>query len=371
MRIRAAGMAAVVGLGLVLGGAAGRAQEAGGVPVGVAIATLKPVNRTAEFVGRIEAPERVDIRARVKGMLEAVLFTEGQMVTEGEPLFRIEKPLFEADVEAARGRLSHAQASLELAKLQRDRAQTLVDRNTGSVANRDQAAADEASARGDVLTAEAALKTAEINLGYTDITSPITGRIGRSTYTKGHIIGPESGPLALVVSQNPMYVVFPISQRDFLEARAQGAAGKGAADSLEVRVRFADGSTYGEVGRLNYIDVSVDRTTDTLNLRATLPNPDGALIDGQLVRVDLTVGKPEDELLIPQAALIADQAGLYVFVVEDGKAVVRRVKVSGQQGTDSIIAEGVKPGEPVIVDGFQNIRPGAAVRATPAASFGG
>lgn len=369
MAIRSAGMAAVMAVGLVLAGGPVRAQDAGGVPVGVAIATLKPVSRSAEFVGRIEAPERVDIRARVKGMLQAVLFTEGQMVQEGQPLFQIEKPLFEADVEAAQGRLAHAQAALELAKLQLDRAQTLVDRNTGSVANRDQAAADASSARGDVLSAEAALKTAQINLGYTDITAPITGRIGRSTYTKGHIIGPESGPLALVVSQNPMYVVFPISQRDLLAAQADGTAA--GADGLEVRVRFADGSTYGEVGRINYIDVSVDRSTDTLTMRATLANPAGKLIDGQLVRVDLTVGKPEDQLLIPQAALIADQAGLYVFAVADGKAVVRRVKVAGQEGTESIIAEGLKPGEPVVVDGFQNIRPGAAVRATPVPGIGG
>ncbi|WP_296584075.1 efflux RND transporter periplasmic adaptor subunit [Xanthobacter sp.] len=336
--------------------------QQGPIPVGVAAAELKPIADAMEFVGRVEAPERVDIRARVKAMLEAVLFKDGETVKEGQPLYRIEKPPFQADVQQAEGDVERAKAALTLAKIQRERAEELLAKNAGTAVARDQAIANEESAKGALLTAEAALNTAKLNLGYTDIVSPITGRIGRTAFTRGHIIGPESGPLATVVSQNPMYVTFPVSQRDYQEA--QKDEGKVDLSNVEVRIKFPDGSVYGEVGRINFIDVSVSRTTDTIIMRADVPNPKGQLVDGQLVRVELKSGKPEERVVIPQAALIADQAGVYVFVVEDGKAVVRRVKPGGNVGSN-IIVDGIKPGEPVIVDGFEALRPNAPVRATP------
>lgn len=336
------------------------------IPVSVVPAELKPVADAMEFVGRVEAPEKVDIRARVKGMLEAVLFKEGETVKEGQPLFRIEKPPFEADVQQVEGEVARAQAALDLAKIQHERAEELVARNAGTVVARDQSVAAEESAKGALLSAQAALNTARINLGYTDIVSPITGRIGRTAFTRGHIVGPESGPLATVVSQNPMYVTFPVSQRDYQQAQKQG--GKVDLSKVEVRIKFPDGTVYGEVGRINFIDVSVNRTTDTVILRADVPNPDDKLVDGQLVRVELKAGTPEERILVPQAALIADQGGVYVFVVEDGKAVVRRIKPGGTVGANVVVTEGLKAGEPVVVDGFEALRPGAAVRATPAAS---
>lgn len=348
-------------------GAPARAQGDAVIPVGVVKADLRPISQGLEFVGRVEAPERVEIRARVKGMLEAVLFKEGDLVKEGAPLYRIEKPLFQADVESAEGDVERAKAALTLAKIQRERAEELVARNAGTVVARDQAVAGEATATGGLLSSEAALKTAQINLGYTDIVSPITGRIGRSAVTKGHIVGPDSGVLATVVSQDPMYVTFPVSQRDYLEAQKQEKVTD--LSNVEVRIKFSDGTVYDQVGRINFVDVSVNRTTDTVILRATVANPAGKLIDGQLVRVDLRAGTPEERILIPQSALIADQAGLYVFAVADGKAVVRRVKVGANAGADVVVESGLSAGEPVIVEGFQNLRPGAAVKATPAASL--
>lgn len=342
--------------------------QQGPIPVGVVAAELKPVADAMEFVGRVEAPERVDIRARVKAMLEAVLFKDGETVKEGQPLYRIEKPPFEADVQQAAGDVERAKAALTLAKIQRERAEELLAKNAGTAVARDQAIANEESAKGALLTAEAALNTAKLNLGYTDIVSPITGRIGRTAFTRGHIIGPDSGPLATVVSQNPMYVTFPVSQRDYQEA--QKDEGKVDLSNVEVRIKFPDGTFYGEVGRINFVDVSVSRTTDTVVMRADVPNPKGQLVDGQLVRVELKSGKPEERIVIPQAALIADQAGVYVFVVEDGKAVVRRVKPGGNVGSN-IIVEGIKAGEPVIVDGFEALRPGAPVRATPVVGLKG
>lgn len=351
----------------LMAGAPARAQGDAVIPVGVVKADLRPVSQGLEFVGRVEAPERVEIRARVKGMLEAVLFKEGDVVKEGTPLFRIEKPLFQADVESAQGDVERAKAAVALAKIQRERAEELLARNAGTAVARDQAVANEDSSQGALLSSEAALKTAQINLGYTDIVSPITGRIGRTAVTKGHIVGPESGVLATVVSQNPMYVTFPVSQRDVLEAQKENNVPD--LSRLEVRIKFSDGTIYNQLGRISFTDVSLNRSTDTLILRADVPNPDNKLIDGQLVRVDLRSGKPEERILIPQSALIADQAGLYVFAVADGKAVVRRVKVGANVGADVVVESGLAAGEPVIVEGFQNLRPGAAVKATPAASL--
>jgi len=338
-------------------------EQPAAVPVGTVVAQLRPIAKTAEFVGRVEAIERVDIRARVKGYLDEVLFKDGEPVKTGEPLYRIEQDLFKADVQQAEGALERSKASLNLAILQRQRAVELLAKAAGTVVARDQAVALEAQARGSVLTDEANLQTAKINLGYTDIRSPITGRIGRTAVTKGNVVGPDSGVLATIVSQDPMYVTFPVSQREFLQSKQTGQGPDVA--NIKVRLRFSDGKLYQQEGRINFIDVKVDRATDTVLARATVPNPDQALIDGQLVTVVLEAGKPEERVTIPQSALIADQSGIYVFIVENGKAAVRRIVPRGLSGTDMVIESGLKGGETVIVEGLQGVRPGIPVRATP------
>ena len=337
--------------------------EPAAVAVGTVYAERKPIAKTADFVGRIEAINRVEIRARVKGYLEAVLFKEGELVQEGQPLYRIEKGLFEAAVEQAAGALERAKAALTLAALQRKRAEELLAKAAGTVVARDQAVAEVDQARGAVMTAEANLRTAQINLGYTDITAPIAGKIGRTSLTKGNVVGPESAPLTTIVSQDPMYVTFPVSQREFLEA--QDGRGERDPKSIKVRIRFSDGSVYDQLGVVNFIDVTVDRTTDTVTARATIPNPRGVLIDGQLVRVLLEGGGPKEEVVIPQSALIADQQGVYVFVVEDGRAAVKRLKLGGETGTDVVVEDGLSAGAQVIVEGLQGVRAGIAVRANP------
>ena len=346
------------------------AQPTGGetVPVGVVKAERRPVNQSADFVGRIDAINKVEVRARVKGFLDQVLFTEGQDIESGAALYQIEKGLFEADVESAQGALDKAKATLTLAGLQRQRAEDLLARASGTVVARDQAIAEELSAKGGVLSAEANLSTARINLGYTKIVSPIAGKIGKTAITKGNVVGPDTGVLATIVSQDPMYVSFPISQRVLTEAAEKG--GKRSADELTVSLKFSDGATYDQTGRMNFIDVSVNRSTDTVLARATIPNPNGALIDGQFVRVSLQTATPEEKVLIPQSALIADQQGTYVFVVDDGKAAVRRVVPSTSVGADIVIESGLKGGELVIVEGLQGVRAGTAVRATPVQPMG-
>ena len=331
------------------------------IAVGTVAAERRPIERSGVLVGRVEAIQRVEVRARVTGYLEEVLFKEGDMVKEGAPLYRIEKGLFEAAVTSAEAALERSKAAKVLTGLQLQRAQDLLDRNSGTVVARDQALAADQQAEGQVMGDQANLETAKINLGYTDINSPITGKIGKTNITKGNVVGPNSGVLTTIVSQDPMYVSFPVSQRDYLAARERSAKlGK-----IKVKIRFSDGRIYEQVGEINFVDVSVSRSTDTILVRATIPNPDGMLIDGQLVQVVLESGEPEEKVLVPQAALIADQAGIYVFVVEDGKAVVKRIKVGAEIGADVVVEQGLKGGEQVIVQGIQGVRAGAPVQAAP------
>jgi membrane fusion protein (multidrug efflux system) len=338
-------------------------QEPPAVPVGVVAAEKKPVTQGFDFVGRVQAVNRVEIRARVTGYLEDVLFKEGDLIREGAPLYRIEKGLFEAAVGQAEGALERSKAAKTLTELQLARAEDLLAKNSGTAVARDQAISADQSAKGQITTDEANLQTAKINLGYTSITSPVTGKVGKTNITKGNVVGPDSGSLTVIVSQDPMYVSFPVSEREFLRARSVGR--KIDITDVKVFLRFADVSSYKPVGEINFVDVSVDRSTDTVSVRATFPNPDRVLIDGQFVRVGLEIGTPEEKIVIPQAALISDQAGVYVFVASDGKAAVRRVKPAGESGTGVIIDQGLNAGELVIVEGIQGMRPGAPVFATP------
>jgi membrane fusion protein, multidrug efflux system len=346
--------------------ARGAGEPDAALAVGTVTAQRKALDKALDFVGRVEAVGRVEVRARVTGYLEAVLFTEGDPVKAGAPLYRIERDLFVAAVKQAEGALERSKAAQALAAIQLQRAQELLDRNSGTVVARDQARAALDQAKGAVTGDEANLQTARINLGYTDITAPIAGQIGRTSVTKGNVVGPDSGVLTTIVSQDPIYVTFPVSQREFL--RYQQGAKSPDRSKVGVRIRFQDGSEYGQLGRVDFVNISVDRTTDTVLVRAVMPNPAGVLRDGQLVRVALQIGEPEQKVVVPQAALIADQGGVYVFVVEDGRAVIRRVKPgSGGTGPDAVIDEGLSGGELVIVDGLQRVRPGIAVRANPIA----
>ena len=341
------------------------AQQPGAttVPVGVVVAERKPIAKTADFVGRVEAINRVEVKARVTGYLEAVDFKEGDNVKEGAPLYKIERGLFEAAVGQAEGALERSKASKILSEVQLSRAEELLAKNAGTVVARDQARAGDQSAAGQIMTDEANVQTAKINLGYTDIVAPIAGKVGKTNITKGNVVSPESGPLTVIVSQDPMYVTFPVSQREFL--RAQESHKQVDIGGIKVQLRFADGRKYEHDGTINFVNVTVDQATDTVLVRATFPNPNDELIDGQLVRVNLEGGNPEEKVVIPQAALIADQEGTYVFVVEDGKAAMRRVKPGGESGTGVVIDQGLSGGEQVIVEGLQGVRPGVPVRANP------
>jgi membrane fusion protein (multidrug efflux system) len=333
------------------------------IAVGVVTAERKPVSGTRDFVGRVEAINRVEIRARITGFLETVEFKEGDQIATGAPLYRIEDGLFKAAVSEAEGSLDRSNAAKILTAVQLDRAKDLLSRNVGTVVARDQALAADEQAKGAILVDQANLDTAKINLGYTQILSPITGKVGRTNVTIGNVVKPETEPLTIIVSQDPMYVTFPVSQREFLRIQQSGQSID--LTKLKATLRFADGRTYDHAGIINFVDVSVNRSTDTVLVRATFPNPKGALLDGQFARVAVESSTPQEKVVIPQAALIADQQGVYIFVVEDGKAAIRRVKPGGQVGSGTVIEDGLVGGEQVIVEGLQGVKPGAPVIASP------
>lgn len=353
--------------GALAAASAVQAQPPTASQVGTVAAELRPITTATEFVGRIEAIDRVEIRARVTGYLQDVLFKDGDYVKEGDVLYRIEPDTFQAAVQQAQGDLLKAQGNLANATAQLARTQELVKTDTASRALLDVRTAEQKSAQGAVIVADANLKTANVNLGYTEITAPIRGEIGRTNVTKGNVVSPDSGPLTVIVSRDPMYVAFPVSQRIFLDIGAEETRrGKGEAQALKVGIRFSNGTQYDQTGRIDFINVQVDRATDTVLVRAVIPNPDGRLIDGQLVRVSVEGDKPQEKVLVPQSALIVDQQGPYVFLVIDGKAEIRRIKLGGESGANAIVDDGLKGGEQVVVQGMGTLRPGTPVTATPA-----
>jgi membrane fusion protein (multidrug efflux system) len=331
------------------------------VPVGTVKAEHKPIAKTKNFVGRVEAINKVEVHARVTGYLEDVLFREGEFVKVGQHLYHIEKDQFQAAVDQAAGELADDKAKKLLTAVEYQRAETLAKTSAGTIEARDKALTADRHADAQILIAQGKMDTANINLSYTDIVSPIAGKIGRTNVTKGNVVSPQRGTLTTIVSQDPMYVLFPVSQADISHARDSGLDIAG----IKVRLRFADGKTYGSVGKIDFIDVTVDRATDTVQVRAVFPNPSGALIDGQLWEVNLEAGKPDEQVVVPQAALLTDQQGVYVFVVEDGKVAIRRIKTGGASGADIIVSEGLSGDELVIVQGLEALKPGMAVRATP------
>ena len=334
--------------------------------VGVQPVALKGVSRSAEFVGRIKALDTVQLRARVEGFLDKVAFTEGDEVKPGQLLYQIQTVQYQAQLDQANANLAAAQAQAVNAQLQYDRAAELVKRQNISQSTVDQDKANLDAAKASVMQNQATVTLAQVNLGYTAITAPIDGRIGRTAFTQGNLVNPSSGVLATIVSQDPIYVLFPVSVRQVEEARATSRQeGTQLTTQIEILVRLPDGREYPHPGMWNYTDPQVDQQTDTVTVRGTLPNPERQLIDGQFVTVEVRERAEQPRLVIPQAALQVDQAGDYVMVVgDDHKAEIRRVKPGAEQETDVVIESGLKEGEAVIVDGIQKVRPGQVVQST-------
>jgi membrane fusion protein (multidrug efflux system) len=340
--------------------------------VGVQRAVMKGVSNSAEFVGRIKAIGTVQLRARVEGFLDKVPFTEGDEVRPGQLLYQIETVQYQAQLDQAKANLASAQAQELNAQLQYTRAADLVKRQNIAQATVDQDKANLDAAKASVMQNQAAVTLAQVNLGYTAITAPIEGRIGRTAFTQGNLVNPSSGVLATIVSQDPIYVLFPVSVRQLEEVRAAARREGRKSTDIEILVRLPDRSEYPHPGAWNYTDPQVDQQTDTVTVRGTLPNPDRQLIDGQFVTVVARERAQQQRLVIPQAALQVDQAGDYVLVVgEDHKVELRRVTIGSEQQSEIVIEQGLKDGEAVIVDGIQKVRPGQTVQIAPTAAAGG
>ncbi|TCZ64849.1 efflux RND transporter periplasmic adaptor subunit [Roseicella aquatilis] len=344
------------------------AQQAPPPPVLVVRAAMRDITPQAEFTGRVRAVDRVEIRARVGGILGERRFADGQDVTEGAVLFTIDPAPYEAVTQQRKAAIDAAEATLEVAAAQYERAQELWRTRSIPEATLDQRRGDQRRARADLALARAALREAELNLSYTRITAPMAGQIGPAAISPGNLVGPESGPLAVLVRQDPMHVAFSIGQRQMVEARRQAA--RGLAD-VRVRLLLPDGSSYAEAGRLDFGGVQADARTDSVPLRAVFPNPGRMLLDGMGVRVVLELAKPQQALLIPQSALLADQQGSYVFVVEPGnRAAIRRVRTEARRDGTAVVLDGLVAGDVVIAEGQTRIRPGAPVTPRPLSGSG-
>ncbi len=360
---------------LASGAASGAdAQAPGGKPPAVGVETVhkQPVEQVSEYIGRIQAIDSVALVARVTGFLEQRLFTEGSEVKKGDLLYVIEQPPFQATVEANQASLAQAQANAAFAGAQFERQKNLLHTPAGQQSNYDQAQATERADSANVLSAQANLKTAQINLGYTEVRAPIDGRITATAVNPGNVVSPSSGTLATIVSQDPMYLVFPVAEQDVARLE-QSYAHAGGLGSASISVRLNTGRTYQYSGKLDYVAPTVSNTTDTITLRATIPNPkspgvadrgtgDRTLVSGQFVTALIKAPQALSLVTVPQSAVLADQQGSYVFTVgADDIAHRTNIHTGEQTGTSISVLSGLDDGATVVTEGLQRVHDGAKV----------
>jgi membrane fusion protein, multidrug efflux system len=366
-----------LGLGLVSAEATAQPTVGGPPTVGVVRAERQQIIQTDEFSGRIQAVNRVALVARVNAFLEKRLFVEGAEVKRGDLLYQLEQPPFQAQVDAGKANLEQLVAQHRNAELTLERAQTLLRTPAGQQSNVDTALAQERSLAAQIGGAQAQLRTDEINLGYTEIRAPIDGRITSTAVTEGNVVSPTSGTLATIFSQDPMYVNFPISVRTGIDLRNRYEP-KGGFNAVIVKLRLPDGRIYSQNGRPDYVSPTVATDTDTVTVRAVIPNPlikglpaggpaPRELFDGEFVTVLLEGVQPVSVLGIPRAAVLSDQQGDYVYVVDaQNKAQIRRVQLGQSTPATAVITTGLTEGELVISEGVQRVRSGEAVLPAPA-----
>lgn len=363
----------------IASGGAGLTQTAPAGPpaVGVIEATRRPITETSEFLGRIEAINRVNVVARVTAFLERRLFEEGAEIKKGDQLYQLERGPFEADLASKQAQVAQLQATLENARLTTERARTLLGGPAGQQSTYDAAVANQRSLEAQVQAAEAQVQASRINLDYTTISAPIDGKIGRTAVTEGNVVGPSSGVLTTIVSQDPMYVTFPVPLRQGLELRERYGP-QGGLEAVVIRLRLPDDRMYGQTGKLNFVDNTIAQNTDTITVRGEIGNPIlrapsaagvtvHELTDGEFVTVVLEGVQPIEVLAIPRSAVLSDQQGDYVLAVgPDNKAEQRRIQLGQSTPTIASVISGLAVGDKVIVEGLQRARPGQAVSPGPA-----
>jgi membrane fusion protein (multidrug efflux system) len=348
-------------------------------PPQVSVVTIQPrhVALTAELPGRTAPTLIAEVRPQVTGLVQSRNFQEGAQVKAGTVLYQLDPASYAAALDSAKAALAKSQAARTTAALKAKRMKELVEIKFVSQQDYDEAAANLQQSEAEVAAATAAVETARINLGYTKVTAPISGRIGKSSVTPGALVTANQGTALAVVQQlDPMYVDVTQSSADIVRLRrafANGELKKATGNAARVALQYEDGSPYGSEGSLQFSDVTVDQATGAITLRALFPNPKGDLLPGMYVRAVIEVGVREDAIVVPQQAVARDNKGdpIAMVVGSDGKVELRKLQTARTLGSEWLIDSGLKPGERVIVEGLQRARPGAivqAVEAPPAAA---
>lgn len=332
------------------------------VPVSAIQLAPREVPVAFEAVGRTEGSREVQVRARVAGMLEQQLFTEGDSVRAGAPLFRIERAPFDIELQQARAALALETARRELAQQESDRLKGLADRRAISQKEADQAASMLRQSAAAIQMAQARVRQAELNLSYTSVDAPIGGVTGRAQQSIGSLLTPnaESSLLTTLTRTDPVWVRFALSEAEFARLRSRETK------NPEVKLELADGSSYPHPGKLNFSGSTVDAALGTVQMRAEFPNAKLQILPGQFVRVRVIAGK-QQAIVVPQGAVLQNETGRFVWVVgPDGKAAVRNIRAGNWVGRDWVVLDGLKPGERVIVDNLPRLRPGTPVQPVKA-----
>ncbi len=336
----------------------------------VEVTVMKVASRDApvtyEYVGQTQSSHQVQIRARVAGFLDKRLYAEGTMVKAGQPMFQQDPKPFQAQLDAARGALAEQQARLQTANDNLAQVKPLAALKALSQKELDDATGQQQAAAAAVQTATANVETAKLNLGYTRITSPVTGLSSFARVQDGAYVSAENSLLTYVEQVDPVWVNFSISENELLAVRGEQKAGRLKLPPQEqyvVELVLADGSVYPKKGRVTFANADYDTQTGTFLLRATLPNPDGALRPGQFVRVRVLGAVRPGAILVPQQSVLQGAKGHFVVLVDkDGKALLRNVEVGPWLGDDWFINAGLQPGDVVVTDGMARLSPGAAVK---------
>lgn len=357
------------------GGGGEQAAPAGPPPVGVVTVRQEAVVLSSELPGRTSAYETSDVRPQVNGLILQRLFTEGDQVRAGQALYRIDPAPYEAQVASARAALARSRAAIASTAALARRYGELVKINAISRQDAENATVSAQQAQADVAAQQAALRSAQIDLARTTIRAPISGRIGRSTYTTGALVSAsQADALTTIQRIDPIFVDIQQSSADVLRLRQQMLSGEVSREggAARVKLKLEDGSTYAEEGVLKFTDVTVDPTTGSQVVRAQFPNTRGLLLPGMYVRAELVEGTRSNGLLVPQGAVSRDEKGnpTVLVVGAQNKLEMRKITAPRTVGTSWLVTGGLKPGDKVVVDGAQMLRPGAAVKPVPAQAQG-
>jgi RND family efflux transporter MFP subunit len=343
------------------------------MPVTVSKPLVQQITEWDEFTGQFEAVDSVEIRARVSGYLDTIGFQDGQMVNKGDLLFVIDPRPFQITLSSAQSALNSANARLQLAKQQLERAQKLKQSDFTPQSTLDQRQQEMLSAAADVQVAQAAINSAQLNLDFTHITAPISGRIGAHQVSVGNLInGGETGTTTLlttIVSLDPIRLVFDMPESDFLAYQRRAAEGKMLSkreSDITVEARLMDEDDWTLKGKLDFVNNAVDRGSGTIRARAVFPNSDLLITPGQFGRIRIPGSEPHDAVLIPDAAIVSDQSRKIVMTVSpDGTVVPKPIRPGPSYHGLRIVRSGLKGDETIIIDGLLRARPGAKVVPQP------